>query len=127
MRILIVAALAAIPLLASGQTLYRCVEKGKPTTFQQEPCPVQAKTASVATYTPDPNARPYRPDTTRSQAQQQSQGPRGAQLHNVPMTVNESACEAAKARRAAVVGRNNQSGDVNVRRQLNDAVARACY
>ncbi|MEG3191219.1 hypothetical protein [Lysobacter sp. D1-1-M9] len=32
---IIIAALLAAPLLASGQTLYRCVEKGKPTSFQR--------------------------------------------------------------------------------------------
>ncbi|MDQ3206800.1 MAG: hypothetical protein M3Q40_09935, partial [Pseudomonadota bacterium] len=38
---------------AAAGTLYRCVEEGKPTSFQADPCPATAKTASALAYSAD--------------------------------------------------------------------------
>lgn len=115
---------------ATGQTLYRCVQPGQPTAFQAEPCPPGARTASALAYTPDPDARPYRPEPSAPPRQTRAtRAPRatGAQLHHVATADDPAACAAARRTRLAVLGRNNQGGDVDVRRRLNDAVARACY
>ena len=128
MRIPIIAALLAVAAFsADAQTLYRCVQKGKPTTFQSEPCPATARTASAANYLPDPNAQPYRPAATPAWQAPRSRQTSGARVHRIPTASSTGACESARAHRDLVVGRNNQRGNVDVRRQLNDAVAKACY
>lgn len=124
-RWLVIAALVAAPPTAAAQTLYRCVEKGKPTLFQADPCPASAKTASAVGYVPEANARPYQPapvHTTRPHRAQPSQ----AHLHSIPVAGSPTDCELARKHRDAVLGTNNQAGSVDVRRVLNDAVARAC-
>lgn len=125
MPMLIIAALlAAATFSADAQTLYRCVEKGKPTSYQNDPCPRTAKTVSAREYVPDRNVPTYRP--APAPATRYRQQPSGAQLRNLPRASNPSQCEAAKQRREMVLGKNNQGGNVDVRRLLNDAVAKAC-
>ena len=125
MRMLILAALlAASTFSANAQTLYRCVEKGKPTSYQNDPCPDTAKTVSAREYVPERNVPTYRP--APAPAPRYRQQPSGAQLHNLPRASNPSACEAAKQQRESVLGKNNQGGNVDLRRVLNDAVAKAC-
>lgn len=125
MRMLIIAALLAAPTFsADAQTLYRCVEKGKPTSYQNDPCPVTAKTTLARDYVPERNVPTYRPAAAPIRYRRQQ--PPGAQLHNLPRATSPSACEAAKQRREMVLGKNNQGGNVDVRRVLNDAVSRAC-
>lgn len=130
MRYLIIAVLVAAPIAVHPQTLYRCVEKDKPTSFQAEPCPATAKTASAVDYLPDPDARPYQPAAAPSVPSPQRERRRqvaGGQLHQVTVAPRPAACSAARAAREAALGRNNQGGNVDLRRRLNDAVARACY
>ncbi len=127
MRIFVIALLVVAPFTADAQTLYRCVQKGKPTIFQSEPCPATARTASAMDYVPDPRAAPYRPATVQTSPPRVSRQAPGAQVHQITAAASTSACEAAKARREFVLGSNNQRGNVDVRRQLNDAVASACY
>jgi len=118
-----VAALLAAPIAADAQTLYRCVQKGKPTSFQSTPCATAAKTASALAYVPEQNVPPYRPAPSPPPRRQRTSG---ARLHQISMAPNTSACESARRHRDTVLGRNNQGGNVDVRRQLNDAVAKAC-
>lgn len=125
MRNLIIAALLAAPACtADAQTLYRCVEKGKPTSYQNAPCADAAKTVSAVDYVPERNvtARLLAP----APAPQRRPSASGAQLHSIPRATSPSACDAARQHREIVLGTNNQGGNVDVRRVLNDAVARAC-
>lgn len=126
MRILLIIAvlLAAPTFRADAQTLYRCVEKGKATSYQNTPCPASATTASARDYVPERDVPTYRP--APAPATRYRQQPSGAQLRNLPRASSPSACEAAKQRREGVLGKNNQGGNVDVRRVLNDAVAKAC-
>ncbi|HSM53573.1 MAG TPA: hypothetical protein VK839_05280 [Erythrobacter sp.] len=122
---LIIAALLAAPTFSvDAQTLYRCVEKGKPTSYQNDPCPGTAKTTLARDYVPERNVPTYRPAVAPTRYRRQQ--PSGAQLRNLPRATSPSACEAAKQRREMVLGKNNQGGNVDVRRVLNDAVAKAC-
>lgn len=122
MQRLLLAALLAIPSAADAQTLYRCVQKGKPTSFQSAPCQAGATAASALDYVPEPNRpRPAPAPVMRHPGQ----APR-ARLHSIARANSVSACEAAKRRREQVLGTNNQRGGVDVRRVLNDAVAKAC-
>lgn len=125
MRTLIIAALLAAPAFsADAQTLYRCVEKGKPTSYQNIPCAGAAKTAAAVNYVPERNLPVRYP--TAAPAGQHYRRPARAQLHSLPLATSTAACDAAKQRREYVLGTNNQGGNVDVRRILNDAVARAC-
>lgn len=126
MRILLIIAalLAAATFSADAQTLYRCVETGKPTSFQNDPCPITATTASARDYVPERKLPSYRP--APAAAPRYRQQPSSARVHHIPRATSPSACEAARLRRETVLGKNNQGGNVDVRRTLNDAVARAC-
>lgn len=124
--------LMMVSLLATGmiyaaagqaQTLYKCVSKGKPTSFQSEPCSGPQREAKAVTYTPE-GVGPYRPDLA-------SRPYASSRHHNqaAVMTITQrtpSACTIARRNRDQVVGKNNQSGGYDVRVQLNDAVQRAC-
>lgn len=125
MRLLLVAALLAIPSAANAQTLYRCVEKGKPTSFQSEPCNASATVASTVDYVPERD-RPRPTPAPAPAVQYQQRQAHSARLHNIPRAPSLSACEAARRHREQVLGTNNQQGNVDVRRMLNDAVAKAC-
>lgn len=125
MRLLIITALlAAAAFSAEAQTLYRCVQKGKPTSYQNVPCPDAARTASAVDYVPERNVPVRYP--TPAPARPYYRRPARAQLHSIPVATSPTACDAAKQRREYVLGTNNQGGNVDVRRVLNDAVASAC-
>lgn len=114
--------LAAFSTAAPAQVVYKCVAKGKPTSFQSEPCSPTARLDKAVPYTPD-RVGPYRPDTSsRPYASRGSQG----QVATLPVARTPDRCSIAKANRDNVLGRNNQSGNYDVRVQLNDAVQRAC-
>ena len=121
-----IAALLAAPIAADAQTLYRCVQKGKPTSFQSAPCATTATTASAVAYVPEQDVPIYRPAPSQPAQPSRRQRTPSARVHRISMATNASACESARRRRDVVLGRNNQGGNVDVRRQLNDAVARAC-
>lgn len=126
MQIVLIAVLTAVGLGAHAQTVHRCVQKGRPTVFQNQPCPSGATTAPTLAYVPDPDAPPYRPSTTRAP---QSEPRRRARAHSLRITApaSPSACESARRHRDSVLGSKNQGGNVDVRRVLNHAVAKACY
>lgn len=126
-RLLIMAILLATPVLcANAQTLYRCIESGKPTSYQTDPCPVTARTASAVDYVPERNIAPPPSAPAPAPATRYRRAAVGGQLHNIPRATSPSACERAKQDRETVLGKNNQGGNVDIRRRLNDAVARAC-
>lgn len=108
---------------AQAQTLYKCVSKGKPTSFQSEPCSGLQREAKAVAYTPDA-VGPYRPDT--ASRPYQASGYRSQATATTITKQTTTACEIAKSTRDQVLGRNNQSGGYEVRVRLNDAVQRAC-
>ncbi|MDQ3289107.1 MAG: hypothetical protein M3Q42_12805 [Pseudomonadota bacterium] len=114
----------AAPVFASTRTLYGCVEPGKPTSYQNEPCPPTSKTKSAVDYVPERYV-PAPPPSAAPPSRHRRIGS-GGKLHAISRAAHPSDCEAARQRRERVLGRNNQGGNVDVRRQLNDAVARAC-
>lgn len=114
--------LAFAPGTAGAQTVYKCVVKGKPTSFQNEPCPAGQKTAKAVSYTPETVA-PYRPDV---QARPYARRSDNQQMALMPISTKPSACEMARSHRDRVLGKNNQGGNYDVRVSLNDAVQRAC-
>ena len=125
MRTLIIAALLATAACsADAQTLYRCVQEGRPTSYQNAPCPATAKTSSAVEYQPERSVPARYP--TAAPARRHPRHSVRAQLHSIPRASSPTACDAARQRRENVLGTNNQGGNVDVRRVLNDAVARAC-
>lgn len=113
---------SASPVLA--QAIHKCVRAGQPPVYQSEPCSGAARTARTLSYTPDPTARPYRPDV---RARPYARAGGGATVVSTRTQASESACDAARQRRDIVLGRNNQGGNIDLRRALNDEVQRACY
>ena len=112
---------AAAP--ARAQAVLKCQKKGSTPIFTTDGCPSGYAVAKAVFYTPDPHAKPYRPNV-----RERPYAPLGGVAQGSTITVqrNESACEAARRWRDVVLGSNNQGGNVDVRRQLNDAVAREC-
>ena len=112
--------LALISTPTHAQIVYKCVTKGRPTSFQSEPCHPAAKLVKAVAYTPDlvgsyrpdVNARPYASDR--------------AKIAILPVARTPDLCAMARANRDYVLGANNQVSNYDVRVQLNDAVQRAC-
>ena len=53
-RSIIAAGLLLAATATPAQTVYRCVEKGKPVSFQNAPCGPSARATTATAYTPDP-------------------------------------------------------------------------
>lgn len=128
----------------SAQAIYKCVEPGKPVSYQSEPCSRAARTDAVRPYTPEPEptaeerrARALLEQKARRESEYLSRlagtsragsgngAAQGASIQTRPRS--PGACEAARAARDAHVGRNNQGGSYESRQALNDAVARHCH
>ena len=109
---------------AQAQAIYKCTRAGQTAVDQNAPCASHQRIARSLAYIPDPDARPYRPDLRSRPDPVRLPGRRGA---TVRATQAADAFEAAHRNRDVVLGRNNQGGNVDVRRVLNDAVADACY
>lgn len=114
--------LALLPFASGAQTLYKCVSKGKPTSFQSEPCSASQREAGAVDYVPD-RVGPYRPDV---RSRPYASGGHQAQTVTVPMARTPDLCAMARANRDNLLGRNNQNSSYGLRVQLNDAVQRAC-
>ena len=117
-------ALALVSVSANAQVLVKCTKKGTAPMFTQEACPAGYAAARAITYTPDPYARPYRPNVNSRPYAQRGGVAQGATL---TMKRDVGACESARAQRDAHLGTNNQGGNVDTRRVLNDLVAKHCY
>ena len=115
---------SGLPGPAQAQAIYKCTRAGQTAVYQNAPCASHQRIARSLAYIPDPDARPYRPDLRSRPDPVRLSGRRGA---TVRATQAADACEAARRNRDVVLGRNNQGGNVDVRRVLNDAVADACY
>lgn len=112
-----------------AQVIYKCVEKGKPVSFQTTPCPTAAKVADARAYTPDRELtwQEKRQREAQWATRRQSQASTAA---NIPMPTvrpsSQSQCELARVQREQwerTVGLNRTYDAV---RAWNDRVARAC-
>ena len=86
-RLSVVAALllAAAPVRAG--TVYRCVEKGKPVSFQSEPCDEKARATRAVGYVPDAEPSPAsRRAATQSEMDRRYARARAATAHVVEAT-----------------------------------------
>ncbi|WP_189453919.1 hypothetical protein [Cognatilysobacter bugurensis] len=115
--------------LAHGQVVYKCVEKGKPTSFQTSPCPASAKVADIKGFVPD------RELTWQEKRQREAQWATRQQQHaaaaaNIPIpTVTPSArstCELARSQREQWERSAGLKRSYDSVRAWNDRVARAC-
>lgn len=108
LRSILAALLLAAAGTASAQTIYRCVENGRPVSFQTEPCSPRARTASARPYTPEPSptANELAWKRYNTEVEMRSRGARassGAAAGHVivasPGPADGVTCSEAKARR----------------------------
>lgn len=113
-----------------AQAVYRCVEKGKPVTFQNAPCDIKAKTTAVRGYVPDrtPTANELawkRYNTEREMAVRNRRATAGGGAAAV-MPAGGSACAAEQAALDAWERRVGLNRTVDGLRYWQDRVSRAC-
>ena len=120
--------LVLVPGAAGSQSIYTCAVKGKPTSYQTEPCAGNAKLKAIRHFIHNPEADrapvAVRPGQ-QGQARQPSR-PRSARLHNVYNGGSQSACENAKRDRDAWERRVGLSRSYDSLQAWNDRVQRAC-
>ena len=129
--------LAFAPGVAGSQTIYKCTLKGKPTSYQNEPCAANAKIAAIRDYQPE---SPLSLDQLERRRALEARGRQeSAYLSRIAGTdrspgggltrillVGGSACENAKRDRDAWERQVGLSRNVDTLRQMNDMVHRAC-
>ncbi|MFD0738111.1 hypothetical protein ACFQZQ_02245 [Lysobacter koreensis] len=133
--------LAQLPGSARGQAVYKCVAKGRPPSYQSQPCPSSSRIAAIREYRPEApptheqllerrrreaqgrqdSAYLSRIAGTDRQAGRQRDSARG---HVLPTGGN--ACESAKRDRDAWERRVGLSRSYDALRAWNDTVHRAC-
>lgn len=127
-RTLSVAALLLIA-PAQAQVIYKCVEKGKPVSFQTTPCPTTAKVADAKAFVPDRELTWQ--EKRQREAQWATRPPQQASTAaHIPIPTvtpsSRSQCELARAERdrwERAAGLNRSYDTV---RAWNERVARAC-
>lgn len=132
-RVVLGLLLAGMASAVPAQVLYRCTAKGKPTTFQHEPCTAGTKTASVAAYSPDPapsaNDLAWQRYRTEQEMRRRHSAERAAPgrtyVVQMPLPARES-CSAAKAERDAWERKVGLSRTVDQLRYWTERVSRAC-
>lgn len=128
----LVAVAACLPAArVPAQAVYRCVEKGKPVSFQNEPCGARARVTAIRPYVPDRTPgenelawKRYRTEqemAARNRAARQSGGATGA-----VMPVGGDACAQAKADRDAWERSVGLQRSVDGMRVWQDRVYQAC-
>jgi len=124
MRTTVVAIALTLGLLlarANAQTVYKCVAKGSPTSFQTAPCSSAQREVKAVNYTPDADV-PYQPDIhERPYANKQS--PR---LTRRVTQGSGSACQQAKDRRDAWERSTGLSRTYKSLQAWNDRIRDAC-
>ena len=83
-RIAIAAVLVLAAGSARGDTVYRCVEKGKAVSFQTQPCSGAARTTAMTGYVPDREL----PADVRARATQQEMDRRNAAARSSNSTLH---------------------------------------
>lgn len=135
-NLIAIAALLALilaPGIADGQTIYQCVIKGKPTSYQNQPCSANARLASAREYHPEAapsqeqirarqaSVPPVRQASPGSGTGRRGHGPRA---HLLP--IGGSGCAEAKRARDAWERRVGLDRDYRSLQIWNDRVQRAC-
>lgn len=117
---------------ATAQTVYRCVQKGKPVSLQSTPCGAGAATTKTLDYVPErtPTAnelawKRYRIER-EMQARSQAQRARAASGSAAVLPAGGSACERAKAERDAWERRVGLNRTIDGLRAWQEHVYRAC-
>lgn len=126
----LLAALVPSPLRA--QAVYRCVQKGKPVSYQTDPCPKQATISAIREYVPEPRPtanelawKRYRIEQEMAARHRASAQP--AQHVTLVQNRNEGpTCSQAKAERDAWERRVGLSRTIDGLRWWQDYVQRAC-
>lgn len=117
---------------ATAQTVYRCVQKGKPVSLQSTPCENGATTTKTREYLPErsPTANElawqrYRTER-EMQARNEAQHAQSRSGVTVVLPSGGGACEQAKAERDAWERRVGLSRTIDGMRAWQDYVYRAC-
>lgn len=131
-RILAGALLAGFTSASAAQAVYRCVQPGKPVSYQTDPCPKAARIDSIREFTPERNPtanelawKRYRTEqemAARNLASAQHQ----AHYVAVPDQTSGPSCADAKAARDAWERRVGFSRTVDQLRWWQGYVQRAC-
>lgn len=88
--VLVAIGLAALPLAASAQTMFKCVADGK-TVYQAEPCPAAAKQGTLDAPAPGPAAR----GDTKAKAGEPARASSGADDATIGTLAGYQACSEA--------------------------------
>ncbi|HEY4583750.1 MAG TPA: hypothetical protein VIG88_12970 [Lysobacter sp.] len=128
-RTIIAAALLLAASTAPAQTVYRCAVKGKPVSFQNEPC-AGAPATRIIDYVPDREAPP---EVRRAAIQREmdarhaAQRARAAHVFTQSRPSSEStSCWQAKQARDAWERMNPLNRSVEISRYWQDYVFRHC-
>lgn len=117
---------------SEAQAVYRCVEKGKPVSFQNTPCSAKAKITAIRDYVPERAPTPNELAWKRHRIEQEMAA-RNRQARSTPaaatgavLPVGTDACTRAKAERDAWERRVGLHRTVEGLRFWQDHVYRAC-
>lgn len=116
----------------SAQAVYRCVEKGKPVSYQTDPCPKQATISAIREYVPDrqPTANELAWKRYHTEQEMAARNRAAAQpTQHVTIVENRTegpSCAQAKADRDAWERRVGLSRTIDGLRWWQDYVQRAC-
>lgn len=128
MRTQCVLAFMLMAATAHGQTLYKCVAKGKPTSFQSEPCPPGTKTARAVAAVPERYTPPaYQPPSQTTAPAQ------NVVFNNAPVSAQYDSrdqqranCQAAKNQRQEILDRAGLNRTYDLLQRLDATVYNAC-
>lgn len=122
--------LSAAP--AASQTIYRCVQKGKPVSLQSMPCENGAATTKTRDYVPErkPTANELAWKRYRIEREMQARNTARRDQRDsgtaVVLPAGGNACERAKAERDAWERRVGLNRTIDGMRDWQDYVYRAC-
>lgn len=124
-------ALAAAAPCASAQAVYRCVQKGKPVSFQSEPCGGNARTTDIRGYVPErtPTANELAWQRYRTEQEMAARNAAARQASvgtTVNLSVDEPSCAQTKAARDAWERRMGLKRSLDGMRYWQDRVYEAC-
>jgi hypothetical protein len=131
----IAAALAAFVVLAGdadAQAVYRCVEKGKPVSFQTDPCAAAATVSKIREFTPDRELTAYERQQRAAQWATRPTPQASAHQHGTAAVVNTRSSQPGHTCAQAKADRDRWERTVGLKRSydairaMNDMVARAC-
>jgi len=126
-RVLLAVGLLLCSTSIGAQAVYKCVEKGKPVSFQTTPCPAAAKIATICEYTPDreltPQEKRQREVQWATRRQTQASAAASMPTHHAPAVDHCAMVKADRDRWERSVGLNRSYASL---RGWNEQVARAC-